>query len=287
VPLESLEHNSSLDGVVAPPPRPPVTSAIQSKRARELLERRKNWEFMRPEDLMAVPTLEEILHAPQYDAEGRQKEEMPAMERYYQGLTAKRPSSKSRNPSNDEDDLFGSSRKANPRDQLGSHDDSNLPSGLRERAEALKQMSESETLSDPFTRAATHGGYSDIFGLGDSPPSKERVAEHQKFMNDYHTMLDPTWRPPAEATALNPAFGLTEAAQPMRNAPSGLPGSSSPGPQNAFVAEWNVRNPQLGPAGLPDVNAQALGQPKPPPSLPTVQQPTVVAPSFIAPKRAF
>jgi len=285
-PLQSFTPKSSLEGVVAPPPRPPATSVIQSKRARELLERRKNWEFMRPEDLASVPTVEEILKAPEYDAAGRQKEELPPMERYYQRLAAKPPSGKRPNSAKD-DELFGSSGKATGRDQLGSHEDSNLPGGLRERAQALKQLSESDAPGDPFARDSVRGGFSDIFGLGDNMPSNEQKVQHQKLMNEYHSILDPSWRPPGAADKANPAMGLPEAAPPTRNLTAGSAGSSSPAPHKGLLAGWDVLNPLLGPAGLPDVNAQALGQSRPAPPLSEVQPPNVVAPTFIAPKRAF
>jgi hypothetical protein len=251
-----------------------------------LLERRKNWEFMSPEDLMAGPTLEEVLKVPEYDAEGQHKQQLQPMERYYQRLSAKRPGGKSINQSKD-DDLFGSSRKTNPRDQLAWRDDSNLPSGLKERAEALKQLSESDTAGDPFAQGATRGGFSDIFGLGDNTLSKEQMLDHKKLMNEYHSIVDPSWRPPAVANTANPAVGLTEAAQPRRNAPAGLAGSSSPAPRKGLEAQWDVLYPILGPAGLPDVNAQALGQSRPAPPAPSVESPKVVAPTFTAPKRAF
>ena len=51
----------------------------------------------------------------------------------------------------------------------------------------------------------------------------------------------------------------------------------------------DVINPLLGPAALPDVNAQALGQTRPTPALPTVEPTRVapLAPKFTAPKRSF
>jgi hypothetical protein len=287
-PLQSFSSKGSLEGVAAPlPPGPPAGPVIQSKRARELLERRKNWEFMRPEDLMAEPTVEEILQAPQYDAEGRRKEDLEPIERYYQRLAGKRPGGKSPNPAKDDDDLFGSPGKAKPRDEIASQDDSNLPSGLRETAQALKQLSKSDISGDPFARGSVRGDSSDIFGLGDNMPSKEQMADHQKLMNEYHSIVDPSWHPPAVTDLANPAAGLTDAGQAQRNAAAGLAGSSSPAPHTGLAAQWDVLNPLLGPAGLPDVNAQALGQSRPAPPLPAVGTPTVAAPSFTAPKRTF
>ena len=285
-PLQSFAPKSSLEGVVAQPHRPPASSVIQSKRAKELLERRKNWEFMTPEDLMSGPTVEGILKAPQYDADGRQKKDLPPMERYYQRLTAKRPSGKSPSQSKD-DDLFGASRKTNPRDQLALHDDSNLPSGVKESAQALQQWSESDTAGGPFSRGATRSGFSDVFGLGDNTQSKEQVAEHKKLMDEYRSIVDPSWRSPAVANAAKPDYGLTDAAHPMKNATAGLAGPSSLATHKGLDAQWEVLNPMLGPPGLPDVNAQALGQSRSAPPPLRVEAPKVATPTFTAPKRAF
>jgi hypothetical protein len=285
-PLQSFAPKSSLEGVVVLPPRPPAESVIQSKRARELLERRKNWEFMNPEDLTAGPTVEEILKTPQYDADGRQKQDLQPLERYYQRLAIRRAGGKKPNQSKDED-LFGSSGKTTPRDQLASRDDSNLPSGVKESAEALRQGSDSDTGSSPFSQSATRSSLSDIFGLGGNTLSKEQVAEHKKLMNEYHTLVDPSWRPPAADNTPNPIFGLADAAQPVRSAAAGLAGVSSPAPHRGLDAQWDVTSPILGPAALPDVNARALGQTRPPPPAPKVEVPTVVAPTFTAPRRVF
>src|SRR5215471_9778327 len=54
-PLKDLSPKTSLDGIFSPPMRPPAPpSSIQSKRVKELLERRRSWVFMNPEDLMSV-----------------------------------------------------------------------------------------------------------------------------------------------------------------------------------------------------------------------------------------
>ena len=110
-PLQSFAPRGSLDGVIAPPVRPPSTTVIQSKRAKELLERRKNWIFMTPEDLMNGPTTEQLLKTPEYGADGKEKEERPAFERYYERLGEKRPAGQAK-----EEDVFSSSRKANQPD---------------------------------------------------------------------------------------------------------------------------------------------------------------------------
>src|ERR1041385_6328737 len=50
-PFQTFKPGSSLDGVFTPPMRPPSGPSVPSKRARELMEKQKNWIFMTPEDL--------------------------------------------------------------------------------------------------------------------------------------------------------------------------------------------------------------------------------------------
>jgi hypothetical protein len=288
-PLQSFGPSSSLEGVAAPPPRAPAAPAVQSKRVKELLERRKNWIFMSPEDILATPTIEDILKTPEYGPDGQEQKELPAIERYYQRLATKRRGANNPMQSKDED-LFGTPSKSNSRDERAPHEDSNLPSGVRESAQELSKLFESDNSDSPFAKAATHGDLSDIFGLGNNTLSKEQMQEHKKFMDDYHSLVDPSWRPPAVATPGDPLpIFAADAASPAGKPAAGLPGSLSPTPRTALDVQMDVINPRLGPPGLPDVNAQALGQMRPTPALPNVEPTRVapVAPTFTAPKRAF
>ena len=256
---------------------------------KELLERRKNWVFMSPEDLVSEPTIEDVLKTPQFGPDGQEKKESPAIERYYHRLSNKRVQADNLlEPKNE--DLFGTPSKSNSHDERSQQEDANLPSGLRESAQALSKLVESESGDARFSRASTHGDFSDTFGLGNQPLSKEQMQEHKKFMDDYRSMVDPSWHPPAIATAEN--LMSTFAAEPSSSAGKpavGLPSALSPAAPMAFEEQLNVTSPQLGPAALPDVNAQALGQTRPTPALPTVESTRVMppSPSFAAPKRSF
>lgn len=68
-----------------PPPRPQVT--ISSDKEKELLDRRKNWVFMTPEEMMGTdPESQKDSDSPdgKYDKNGQEK--VTVMERYYQRL---------------------------------------------------------------------------------------------------------------------------------------------------------------------------------------------------------
>jgi hypothetical protein len=282
-PLQMFSPKSSLEGVVAPPPRPPAESVIQSKRVRELLERRKNWVFMTPEDLLAGPTVEDVLKTPQYDANGEEKKELPPMLAYYRRLAAKRASRDNLSQSGS-DDLFGSPKSSKPRDQQGSQDDSNLPAGLRE---SLRQLSESDTGADGFGQSGPRSTYSDTFGLEGNAPSKEQALAHRKYMDEYQSLLDPSWQRPAAANPANPLLSFADAARPTGTPAAGLGGLPSLATHKGLEAQMDVTHPMLGSPGLPDVNAQALGLPRRAPASPTVESPKMIAPTFEAPKRAF
>jgi hypothetical protein len=287
-PLQSFTPKSSLEGVVAPSVRPPAPSVMQNKRVKELLERRKNWVFMTPEDLVGGPTVDEILKTPQFGADGQEKKDLPAFERYYQRLAAKRPAMNKPTQAGD-DELFGAPRKSNPQDNLASPDDSDLPSGLRESAEALKKLFEPGGNDSPFARATAHSDFSDTFGLGANTLSKEQLHEHQKFMDEYRSVVDPSWRPPAVATPGNPLAIVADTAPSAGKPPAVLPSLPSPAPRRGLDAQSDVINPMLGPVGLPDVNAQALGQTRPTPAFPQVGSTRVApaTPTFTVPKRSF
>jgi hypothetical protein len=288
-PLQSFAPKSSLDGVVARPPRPAAGPAIQNKHVKELLERRKDWVFMTPEDLLEVPTVEEILKTPKYGLDGQEdKKELPAVERFYRRLAAKRPEVK--NPLQPGDrDLLTPPTESKPGDESVSHEDTSLPSGLRESAEALNKLFDPASSDSPFARGAAHGNVSDVFGLGNKALSPHQVQDRKKFMDGYRSLVDPGWRPTPAATLGNPLAILADAAAPAGNPPAGTPDLANPPPRTALDAQFDVRYPRLGPPALPDVNAQALGQTRPTPPLPKVE-PTRVpppAPTFTAPKRSF
>lgn len=285
-PLQSFSPKSSLDGVVAPIPHSPAAPAIQSKRVKDLLERRKNWIFMRPEDLVAEPTVEGILKAPDFGTDGLEKPDPRSMEQYYHRLSTKRPAA-NRLDQSKEDDMFGSVRKSKSGDEMGAYDDSSLPYGLKESVEALKNKFEPDKAGGPFAQSETRSSFSDPFGLGDNTQSKEQMLEHKKFIDGFRAQVNSGWQPPAGAGSFSPSAGFATAVQPMSSPAAGLSGSSSPALHHGLDAQNDVLHPMLGPAGLPDVNARALGQSRPDLALPTVEAPKKVAPTFTAPKRAF
>ena len=287
-PLQSFAPQSSLDGVVARPPLPRAEPAIQSKRVKELLERRKNWVFMTPEDLLAAPTVDEILKTPQIQHESKEKEDLSAVERYYQRLAAKQPEVNTPVQLDDKNQP-DSPKEVITGEQRDLKDEFNLPSGIRETAEALNKLLDPANSDNPFAFASKRIDFADTFGLVSDLPSKEETQQRDKFMNEYHKLVDPSWRPPTVANPGNARSVLPDLTAPPAEPAVSTPSPASAAPRSVFDVQMDVVDPRIGPANLPDVNAQALGQTRPTPVSPKVESPRVMpgAPSFTAPKRAF
>ena len=288
-PLQSFSPRSSLEGVAAPPPRAPVGPAVQSKRVKELLERRKNWVFMTPEDLLAAPTIEDILKSPQFGLDGQERKERPVFERYYRRLSINRDGANKQMQSRTEE-VFLTPAAARLRDPRAPHDDSDLPGGVRQSAEELTRLFEPGNSDSPFAERSVHASFSDTFGLGNNMPSKEQVLQHRKLMDDYRSVVDPNWRPPNVGGPAN-SLSLIAHDAPLaaEKPPAALPSTLNSTPRSALEIQRDITDPLLGPPALPDLNAQAVGQMRPAPALPSadVRRVGPVAPTFAAPKRAF
>jgi hypothetical protein len=284
--LPNFTPQSSLDGVSAPLPPNATPSATQSKRLKELLERRRNWVFMSPEDLLAVPSLEEILNASEFGADGRPKKQAPTLEQYYDRIVTKR-STAFRTDQWKDDELFGSKKKSGSRDETAEQDDSDLPSSVKDSAQALKRLFEPDAVGEASAQGVTSGRFADPFGRSDNTLTKEQVLAHRKLMDEYRSVVDSSWQPPAALSSFDKAWSLPVATQPMKSPSAGLSSLPTTAPHTGLDAQMDVLNPNLGPQGLPDINARALGQKRPPLPPPPAEAPKVVAPTFAVPKRAF
>ena len=57
------------------PPQTPAISPAQAQQMQRLLDKRKNWALLTPEEIFNLPTPEKILHVPNRDAFGQPKNE--------------------------------------------------------------------------------------------------------------------------------------------------------------------------------------------------------------------
>ena len=253
---------------------------------------------MNPEDLVGAPTVEEVLKTPQIGPDGQEKKDLPAIERYYHRLSNNRVGPNNHNrvePDNllkpKNEDLFGTLNKSSPRDDRVSQEDSIIPSGVRETVQTLNKLVESDRSDGHFYPSCAASATCPIPSA--SGTSRCRRSRCRSTRSSW-TIIVPSWtrvgtRPQLPLRRICSPLSSADAASSAGKPAVGLPSALSSAPPTAIEVQMDVTSPRLGPAGLPDVNAHALGQTRPTPVLPT-SEPTRVAPpapTFAVPKRSF
>src|SRR5258708_9222455 len=120
-PFQTFNPRSSLDGVFNIPMRQPNAPAIQSKRAKELIEKQNNWIFMSPEDLAGAPTEADILKLREYDKDGQEKKKSSPLESFMEKQQTERNKSGLKKTDSKDDDL---DLTLTGKDKKLGHDDS-------------------------------------------------------------------------------------------------------------------------------------------------------------------
>lgn len=266
-PFQTFNPKSSLDGMFTPPMRPPSSPAIPSKRAKELMERQKNWIFMTPEDLTDAPTEEDIFKLREYDKDGQEKKKSSALERFMEKQQAERKGTRKKTDSK-EDDLEMTLKEKGKKSE---NDDPSMPEGLRDSEQNLKKLFDSDAISRSLSPIAPANSFADVFGLG-SPSSTPTPTENPNIAK-YRQLLD-SHAPPSPTDPF-----------------SSIPGASPIAPVDSFSPRHDsfAPTPALGSIALP--TAQGLPDFKsfsqvPPPRVdpPRIAPP---APTFTVPQRKF
>ena len=286
--FQSLFPAGSLDGVPAAPIPPPSSSIIQSKRVKELLEKRRNrndYLWMTPEDMMTAPTLEEILKVPEYGPDGQEKKKETAFDRYYERLEKKPAPRNSASSSFGDDDVLGVFGKPSPRQGPGERDDLNLPPELKNSAQALKRLFEEDSDNKGTEAgAAPSSQYADVFGFGNPTASREKDLNHKRVMDEFRTILDPNWRP---AAGLESSVPFGDSLEPARPTVSSSPAITPSVPMKAFDDALTPAAPITAPQAPADPTVQALKAYQPTPVLPKTDAPKTAPPrpTFEFPRR--
>lgn len=260
-PFKSFSPASSLDGVVVPPNQG-NRQVIQSRRARELRDRKKKG--MLDSDWLIGAAAEDLFKMPEYGPDGKEKKpekESSRIEKFYQRLERE---TLMRNSSLSEDDMDDSRTKAELPDDLKDKDDTSLSQDLNDPDRALHRLFNPRAGGANFGPDTTRGTFSDIFGLGNNVPSTEQL-ELRKANN----------------LELDKLLG----ASPASSLPGGLPAGASldlPGQSLPAVVDPNANafNAAVhAPATtLPDLNAKspAATWNTTPASLPKVDPPKLM-----------
>jgi hypothetical protein len=199
-----------------PAPRLPDVSPSQFQRMQRMLDERKNWALMTPEEILGVPTQEKILGIPDRDASGNVKDET-VEEQYYER------EERLRDPTNNADFGMadsaaqwglsdGQQQQMNPNilSPAGGKPDS---SGLM--SQFVNRMPDDRTV--PGQSPAS--GWSRSFNLPEPPPGP--TPEQQAAMEQFQQLLQPHSSPVSDANA--PASGSPFFSSPSAVAVSGQP----------------------------------------------------------------
>jgi hypothetical protein len=277
-PLETFAPKTSLEGFFDPPEqrRRPV-SAAQSKRAKELLERQKNWVFLDPDNQATGLTAEQIFNLPEYDADGQEKKKLSVFEQYLENQERKR-TGKTKSGKTRAENLAGSNKDEASRDDAGNTDD---VKGYGEREQSLKKSFGNEFGNNPA--ALGRGTFTDIFGLGEKTPSAEDAAKHKAYMSEFQSLLNSGWQAPAESFG-----GLADPARTTAGtvgALDSLPGLSRRESSSSFSGATPTFNSTPARTTLQDFNVKSSSLPNVTPAPATKVTPPT--PTFTAPRRAF
>lgn len=297
------------EGAIAPVP-PMFRSQQQTTKMKELLERRKNWSFMTPDQLLGVPEQDRDSQSlDEKDGKGKNEElNLTPAERYFLNLPM-------------DEGMFDAANGDSKRDSRGERDEkeSSLPEGLRTHEENLRRLiGNPSTLGDNSSSGLGHtlglggkestltgfssgfagfaaptlpDGASDLFGLKSTSAPVEEMSERRKAQKQelqkelglptlQGAIMD-LYRPPA---AMDPAKaaaipGQSGFANTLRTKPpSDFQIGGVGGPSLATIPDFGAK----GPASLPNLS--------PPGVTPTFNDSArvkPVTPTFSAPKRVF
>src|ERR1041385_1475667 len=234
---QSFSSRSSLDGIPEQPTRYSAPPVIQSKKARELLERKKNWALMAPEDLTSGPTPEEIFNLPEYGPDGKEKKKRSSVELYYERQEREeRAAAGKRDRDRESEDLFTAHKHAASRDDADLKEPITQSEELSESQRILRRAFSDPKAPDNLSDSSP-SAFSDIFRLGNNTPAEQFDAQkvYQKVLRDkFVKLLDP-----------NAIVSATPQVSVLPDVLSGSLEPSSAAPVPAFEQVQNASRPSV------------------------------------------
>lgn len=291
--FRDLNPKGSLDGMMAPPSptvAPPPSTIRRDPQAEEKQDLRRNWIFMKPEDLLQGQSAEEMFNVPEYDSDGQKKKKLSALDRFFESMNSKSArNDKDKDGTQGKDrDPFASldGRKATGKDITLDDKEARLPTGVKASAEALRKLVNSDTEISPFSGSSLRGVLAEDPKLGPRTLSDRLRAPANPWVQEYKSMLQTMAGPPNKtvdlANSLANKTGKVAGYNPGMDAM--LPARDS------LARQVGVVSGQLNPTPLPDLNAKALNEWNPMYVEPKAEPARRVAPptlSFDAPRRKF
>lgn len=203
-----------------PPPTATVRPAVPNKQLQQELQRRKEWVFMTPEELIVGADAKDPSKSSTYGLEGKELERMSPMERYYLKQNHPEISSLTPSPATDRSPFTA---KESERGLTQSQKEAQLEGvkeGIMHSSKAgLGNWADS---SSPF---AGHPVVSDLFTQS---KDKSFVDEQSRAHDDYRQRYQEILNGSSPASSTSPLNDLTSLKPAMQasTASTGLPASS-------------------------------------------------------------
>jgi len=271
--LQSASPVPTFNDLSAAPPPPPG----EGQQLQKLLDRRKNWVFMTPAEILGVMTPEKILGIQEHDAAGQPKNPTP-IERYNERQQIKTARTNDWSFSKNPTPFRNSSGDRNDRTNTVLFNPAD--GGLENPRSTIFGRLNAAPNDDLFAGQNADSDRSKLSGFPVPNPAQ------QADMDQFRQLLEPGFLP---ATAAMPSPGRTAFSQPQTS-----PASGTTQPLvNPFGASFTPLSSGIGnPAGLqplPGVTRQTNTQPaitpswapQPPPWMSQTPQP------FVIPQRKF
>jgi hypothetical protein len=268
-PSDISESGDPGANIIAPPLRQLPPPNVNSKRLKELLDKRRDRGFETPDDLVTGLTAEEIFKITELDPDGKDKKKATKVERYYQQLERANLGNTNQVKS---DDLVGLQKSNDERDDSTSHGTEKTPGIAANPATQTFRPLFSGDSSSMFFPDNKPRSSADGLGFGNVEAADAMRAEKTRLQN-FKQLLDagPLAPPinPGNSSVPTASPGLS----PARRFDS-LPGTSSRGsfgsPPSTIPGA---------PLGLPGSHQNLTPPPPPRQALPP--------PTFELPKRKF
>ncbi|MCU0783150.1 MAG: hypothetical protein MUF81_03710 [Verrucomicrobia bacterium] len=274
-----------------PPVPRMLPSPAQSRRMKELLEKRNEWIFLAPEDYYAPGlTAEKMFNLPEYSPSGEEKTRKNPMERYFDRMDKLRAGAQGAATN-----YFAGSETLNARptdakpEGLGElsfgGQQSPLSSGLSGLEKTTQRLSpgDASAFSAAAAEPTTARSFSDLFGFGNADPTgpaSEQSRTKETRMQEFKQLLETR-----SLTPPNPGAGKYN---PLSSSPATSPSTVSPPGFDVFSSTGARGALSPLPPGLNSL-APLSGLPSWQTPLPTPQTPrmTLPPPKFNIPQRKF
>jgi len=286
-PFETIAPQGSLDGAFVPPmpETRPATSSVQNKR-KELMERRRDWVFETPEEILAGPSTDDLINGRDNEKKSDDKSNLSPLERFYERLYNKDKKEITRKGKK-RDDLYDSQKPTTPSDKTDTDDDSDLPFSVRETQREMRKLFAPKERKGDSTAEPGRNSFSDVFGLGKTTRSREEIEIQRERMDRYKDLLGLPLTPKFENDPLK-QFRDIVGTSPRNAFVSTMDSSGSLPQQSLFGSQPATAIGAPNTSFLPE-GAQVHTTPSLAPVLPKLEPPKSLPPpvTFSVPRRQF